>query len=597
MRNSLTFDLIKTDNESENDSYTDRVLKHREVPDLEDFFDHDWEIVQSPFNLDYMKEAVDLFLFHIKKKHHIAILVDVDVDGLTSAAALIGYIDSQKMYGDWSKEIKVTHLIHKEKIHGLDDKDAMRALRDEIMPDLLVIPDASGTAEQYAALRELDIDILVLDHHDTDERGNGDNIVVVNNQHSDNYTNKELSGVGVVYQFLRALDEQTTFTCSSDALGLVALGLTADVMSLKSPETRFLILEGLKNDYLENPFLEAVLEKDAYRLQDKLNPHKVAFNIAPMLNAVQRIGTLGEREIVLQAMIPLQGEQGIQDGTRGAAKGKMVPLAFEAVRQATNTKSRQDRRKEKLTEKIDDLITEERLFDNKVIIVNIDEFDDEQRSMSGLIAQNIAENYNRPAILVFKQPNGNYAGSVRAPDNIKAFAQFRIQCEDSGYVIYASGHNQAFGIALTADNIPKLLQYFNIKYSEIEINNSYKVDFCMNADDPELTDLIMEIGAHEFWGKGVEEPLIAVQKVKVDRTNLQLMKRNTMKIKNGDISFIKFFATPEEVDSLKLPVDGDASQYYELTIIGTASVNRWAGQEYPQILITDYRIDKAGYDF
>jgi single-stranded DNA-specific DHH superfamily exonuclease len=57
----------------------------------------------------------------------------------------------------------------------------MKDLRDTIKPQLLIIPDASGSFEQYKALNDLDIDIVVLDHHDLGEIVYLEHTTIVNN--------------------------------------------------------------------------------------------------------------------------------------------------------------------------------------------------------------------------------------------------------------------------------------------------------------------------------------------------------------------------------------------------------------------------------
>jgi len=132
----------------------------------------------------------------------VAVLVDCDADGMTSAAVLINYLrDRHKEYKGPMPEIK--YLLHEDKTHGLADTDVMRKLRDVIKPELLIIPDASGTQEQYDALVSLGIDIVVFDHHEDMIKCNDKHVIVVNNQQSENYRNKQLSGVGVVWQFCR----------------------------------------------------------------------------------------------------------------------------------------------------------------------------------------------------------------------------------------------------------------------------------------------------------------------------------------------------------------------------------------------------------
>ena len=50
------------------------------------------------------------------------------------------------------------------------------------------------------------VDLLILDHHQKEV----DNpyAVIVNNQISERYENKNLCGAGIVYKFLKALDDE-----------------------------------------------------------------------------------------------------------------------------------------------------------------------------------------------------------------------------------------------------------------------------------------------------------------------------------------------------------------------------------------------------
>ena len=76
-------------------------------------------------------------------------------------------------------------------------------------------------------MHDLGIDIIVLDHHEAEHES--EDAIVVNNQMSDNYPNKSISGVGIVWQFCRMLDSVEAAgihkTTANDYLDLVALGL------------------------------------------------------------------------------------------------------------------------------------------------------------------------------------------------------------------------------------------------------------------------------------------------------------------------------------------------------------------------------------
>lgn len=424
----------------DNLSFIDQILKNRGVnKNISEFLNLDWSCVNSPHNLDFMQNGIRLFFKHNTVPHKIAVLIDADMDGFSSAALLINYVMAQKKFGDSDKFQGIyIPMFHLNKAHGLDDKEIMRRLRDEIKPDLLIIPDASGSTDQYKALEEIGIDILVLDHHDMSERGNGINVVVINNQQSEKYTNKNLSGVGIVWQFCRALDEQSSFVCADRYLDLVAIGNVGDVMDMRSPETYFLCHQGMNNSNIFSNFIN-YLKFSSYNMKDKdYCSNTIAFNIAPLFNAVCRIGNIEEKEMLFKCLLDEESITPILSGKRGHTD-ETVTLVEEGCRLATNAKSRQDLRKNKLIEKIQEVIDEEHMIDDPVLILAFDDFEEDYRALTGLVASGLSDYYNRPVILAFKNPDGSYLGSLRAPDKIPAYENFKDQCVASQCFVFVQG--------------------------------------------------------------------------------------------------------------------------------------------------------------
>jgi len=58
---------------------------------------------------------------------------------------------------------------------------------------------------------------------------------------SKNYSNKTLSGVGVVYKFCQYIDKFLGQDYANNLLDLVAVGMVSDMMDLRNFETRELI--------------------------------------------------------------------------------------------------------------------------------------------------------------------------------------------------------------------------------------------------------------------------------------------------------------------------------------------------------------------
>lgn len=92
--------------------------------------------IQDWSALDNIEDACYLLKKHIDNNSKIGIIVDVDVDGTTSAATLWNFIKRIK------PELKLEAIIHEKKLHGLTNdlymKNGMK-LEDF---NLIILPDA-----------------------------------------------------------------------------------------------------------------------------------------------------------------------------------------------------------------------------------------------------------------------------------------------------------------------------------------------------------------------------------------------------------------------------------------------------------------------
>lgn len=165
-----------------------------------------------------------------------------------------------------------------------------------------------------------------------------------------------------------------------------------------------------------------------------------------------------------------------------------------------------------------------------------------------------------------------------------------------------NSHESAFGCIVLKENKEKLLKYFNETWKDIKFEALYTVDFVFDLSKQEdynsFIDCVQRIGAlnkQGFWGKGVEEPMIAIKNVPLNSIKLLSPdKKPTLKILLDNLSFIKFGSSEEEVNKLK------PTGFYRKTanIIGTCSLNEWNGRTAPQIMIKELEtIESKSYDF
>ena len=235
------------------------------------------------FGEELLKRAAALVIQTVQSNKQTVVIVDCDCDGYTSAAILINYLyDLFPAY----VENNLIYFVHDSKQHGLSDCINWVIETDNL--GLVICPDSSSNDyDEHKRLKDLDINTIVLDHHDADKIS--ENAVIINNQLSD-YPNKDFSGAGVVWQFCRYLDRLLNINNADKYRDLVALGLDADMMSLRSIETKHLIGTGLAHPH--NPFIVTMARKNDFSLKGKLTPIGVAFYIAPFVNSMTRSGTI-----------------------------------------------------------------------------------------------------------------------------------------------------------------------------------------------------------------------------------------------------------------------------------------------------------------
>ena len=562
-------------NENYKNEYVANLLKARGVEDVESYMNPHEAMIQDPSMLDNIEKGAELLYETISKNDNIVIIADCDCDGFTSAAIMYQYIKNI------APNINIEYYVHEHKSHGLED--LIELLIDTIEPHTLVIcPDSS--TNDYIYHKELEelgigINVLVLDHHEKEENVpiNESNTIVINNQLG-NYNNRALTGAGVVYQFCRYYDNKYGYNYADDYVDLAALGIIGDMGSVIQPENRYIITKGLNN--IKNFFFLAAINKQSYSMGGKINPISVSFYISPLINAMTRAGSLDEKRRMFEAFI--DGEKMIPCNKRGA-KGTLEMAAIESLRECTNAKKRQNDIKIQITESLEGKIYSEDLLSNKVLLVILNDDDVFPSELNGLVAMELVQRYNKPVLLGRLNNEGYVRGSIRGL-NDSDLISLKDLLEDSKCFEYVQGHANAAGYSIPYKNIEKFHDYANkeLEYINFE-ENVYTINFIREANAIDMSDLILDVGAHQGWGQSNNEPLILIKNIYVTPDNITLMKKDTVKITTPNMVYIKF-------NSKDFYDEVVAANGTYLDIIGRANLNEYYGKITPQIMITDYEL-------
>ena len=108
--------------------------------------------------LDNIEAACALLHKHIEAKDSILLLVDCDVDGITSSATLWNFIKKEL-----DKKADLHFVVHEGKQHGL--KDTVELIEQKNCKLVITADAGSNDFEEHKELHEHGADILALDHH------------------------------------------------------------------------------------------------------------------------------------------------------------------------------------------------------------------------------------------------------------------------------------------------------------------------------------------------------------------------------------------------------------------------------------------------
>lgn len=545
--------------------------------DKPDMFDE-----EPGHTLTNISAGVKMLMRHIDRGSSIFLQVDSDCDGYTSAAIMYSFIK------EVSPDTEIFWNIHPAKEHGIFPEDV------DWDYELVIVPDAGSNQLEETEELSRRADVLIIDHHIADIDINSDRVVVVNNQTSPDFKNKNLSGAGMVYKFIQ-------YYCEYNFLGeiyekyadLAAIGIVADSMDSRQLDNNFLIQRGLNNIY--NKMIKALLDKQSFSVSSTTKPTKIdiAFYIAPIINGLIRFGTMEEKESFFRALIHNDIDESYERVYRGQIK--VEDYYQKVARESANVKGAQDRSITKLVPLLRERIEEAGLDKNAIIIYTSPKSDPDEipSTLTGLIAMRIANHYKKPTLVtrpVFIGKEVYYRGSGRAlaADGFDSLKNYLTSTE---LVEYASGHDMAHGVSIPEANLEKLVKRANEDLGEIDFGSrTTEVDAVFEFGQSFRHILTAFANLNHLYGNSIPEPLFVV-KMFISPHDLMVMGqgRNTFKFNSDGVSFIKFRAG-DEIDFVEETL---AQGSTGVEVLGRASMNEYNGQRSVQVIISEYQFIDA----
>ena len=441
-----------------------------------------------------MDRALDRLAAAVGKKEKIGIFGDYDADGVTASALLYLFLNEIGI----ESQVYIPHREHEG--YGLNKK-GIDWLGSKGC-SLIITVDCGITAideAKYAS--ESGIDLIITDHHEP--AGTiPDAVAVLDPKRPEcAFAFKELAGVGVAFNLVRALRTRLRdmgFFNNSlpprlrNYLDLVAMGTVSDVVPLLG-DNRILVKTGLEvASVAARPGIAAL--KEISYIKSNVDSVHMAFRMGPRINAA---GRMDHAMTAFRLLVTTEPE-------------KAMRLASEL--QALNTQRQKE--EQRILQEATTQLHEQGSLPAYVL-----SSDGWQRGVVGIVASRLMEKVSRPVILLAVDRD-EAAGSGRCPEVLDLHS---ILSECSHILTRFGGHKAAAGLSLRtcdmkefrrimADVVSRRLQYVDLTPA-LELDARVTLD---QISQPAFTDMFQKLGP---FGAGYQAPAFALHDFAVKSAN------------------------------------------------------------------------------
>lgn len=508
----------------------------------------------------------------IEGHQKVAIFGDYDVDGACSSALMQLYFGAH----DLGCQVYIPDRIFEG--YG-PNPAAMEALARDGAQLIVTVDCGSTSFEPLAVAKKLGVDVVVVDHHQTDENLPAAIAVVNPNRQDDLSGLGQLCAAGVVFLLLVAVTRELRRRGhyrerkEPDLLGMldiVALATVCDVVPLTGLNRAY-VTKGLEvMRRRRNVGLRALF--DAAGLKQAPTTYHLGFVLGPRINAGGRIGDSG-----LGARLLATSEDG------------------EAARIAERLDTLNRERKAIETQMLEEALAEADVRvdqdpDTAIVMLGSETW---HKGVVGLVASRLVERFRRPSCVIAWDAAGTGTGSLRSVAGVDIGSAVRAATA-AGILIKGGGHAMAAGLTVARDQFEDLRDFIDARLRGKTIAAreaaSLELDGALTpaAVTHDFIDLLERAGP---YGQGHPQPKFAfpAHRVKFAKIVGDVHIRCALEAGDGArLDAIAFRAVDQPIGDLLLGAGG-----MPLHVAGTVRRDTWGGRDRLEVTIEDVADPRA----
>ncbi len=544
------------------------VLRNIKKEDINSFLNPSIKnFLPNPKNLLDMEKSSLRTIKAIHRKEKIGIFGDYDVDGASSTALLGRYFNELKL----SYEIYIPD--RKTEGYGPSIK-GFKELIEKNVKIIFTVDCGTLSFEAIDYAKDKNIDVIVLDHHQSEINLPKAHSVVNPNRLDEKPDLQYLCAAGVSFMFLVSTNRELRlidwFKKNSinepnliNYLDLVSLGTVCDVVPLVGLN-RAIVKQGLKIlKAKKNLGLKTLL--DVCKVETNPSMYHLGYVLGPRINAGGRVGKCSHGANLLLNSNPKE----------------VFRLATELNQY---NKERQILEKD-LTNKI--LIESKSKFKDPVLILYGSNW---HEGVIGIVASRLKDKFNKPAIII--SINGKIGkASARSIVGFDIGSAI-ISATHEKILLKGGGHKMAGGFSINVSNIEKFKEFIFRKFKNINVDLSQQKPLLLDSKiAPSAINLEFynKVNILSPFGSGNPEPKFIVENLKSVNSKIvgdKHIKSVLVGAEGTSIKTIAFNATESELGAYLLKKNST------FNIAGKLSLNEWRGQKNVEFIIDDISVNK-----
>jgi single-stranded-DNA-specific exonuclease len=554
------------------DEITSKLLSIRNIKkeDISSFLNPSIKnFLPNPDTLIDMQKSTSRTIEAISKKEKIGIFGDYDVDGASSTALLGNYFSHLNL----DYEIYIPD--RKKEGYG----PSIKSFEELISKNVKIIFTVDCGTLSFEAInyaKKNNIDVIVLDHHQSEVKLPNAYSIVNPNRLDDKSNLQYLCAAGVAFMFLVSINrslrsinwfKDNNFTEPNliNYLDLVSLGTVCDVVPLKGLN-RAIVKQGLKIIKLKrNLGIKTLL--DICKIESKPSIYHLGFMLGPRINAGGRVGKCSHGANLLLNKDPKNS----------------FKLASELDQY---NKERQILEKD-LLQKI--LNEAKNYLKDPVLILSGSNW---HEGVIGIVASRLKDKFNKPVVIISLEGQIGKA-SARS---IVGFdiGSVIIAATQENILLKGGGHKMAGGFSIKVENIKKFKSFVFRKFRNINLDLSGARPLLLDsiiAPSAVNIDFYNKVTLLSPFGSGNPEPKFIIEDMKTIGGKIVGEKHIKSVLIGKDGSTIKSIAFNA--------ADNDLSAYLAkknnktFNIAGKLSLNEWKGQSNVEFIIDDISVNKT----